>query len=261
MPRVRHRRAATVALAALLMALGAAAPAPAEVSSSFSSSVLLVRQPPARPWSVKLRVGAQFADTDGIDVQPVLQRLVFHVPDATVNAAGVPTCSADPIVSVANSYDPCPPRLAVGAGTSDVQLRRPLGIDLHGHPQGYAYHLRLAMYVGPRTGGGRVLMIIGNGVNSPMTVIMRGLLRRDGTGGWTYDLPIPLIRDPQIGVMKVERFAMSVGDWTRAHPRRWFLEAPRTCPPTGFAFTMDALFEGVAPLSTTRRTPCELLGV
>ena len=103
-------------------------------------------------------------------------------------------------------------------------------------------------------------MVIGNGLNSPLTVIMRGILRQT-VSGWTYAVPIPLVRDPEIGVMKVQRFAMDVGAFTNARPRRWFLEAPRSCPATGFAFTLRAQFEDSPLLSTTRGIGCELLGV
>lgn len=254
----RPRWALALPLACLAAAL-APTPAQAAPSATFATGVRLVDQPAGRPWAIRLRLAGEFADPDGIDAQPVLQRLIFRMPDATVNAAGVPICDREPIVSVASRYDPCPPRLAVGAGTSDVQLRRPLGIDLHGHAPFYRYHLRTALYVGPRAPGGRVLLVIGSGVNSPLTVVMRGLLRHVA-GGWVYDLPIPVVRDPEIGVMKVERFTMSVGGWNRARPRRWFVEAPRSCPDAGFAFSMESQFEGVAPLLASRGIGCELLG-
>ncbi len=244
---------------ALLLA-GPAGPARAQSSATFDTTVLLGHIPigPALPFL--LSVSGEFSDSDGIDAQPILQSLRFTLPDAIVNAVGVPTCSAEPIVSVANDYDPCPRRLAVGRGTSDVQLRRPLGIDLRGHAPFYDYHLRMAMYIGPRTSAGRVLMVIGNGINSPLTVIMRGVLRHVASG-WVYDLPIPVVSDPEIGVMKVERFAMTVGGWTRSRPRRRFIEAPRSCPVGGWAFGMQTQFDGAALLSATRGIACELRGV
>jgi hypothetical protein len=243
-------------------ALVAAVPAVAraDVSATFATSVRLVDQAPGRGFAIKVRLEANFADTAGIDAQPILQQLTFNLPDATVNVAGVQTCSAEPIVSISNSYDPCPKKLAVGFGTAETQLRRPQGIDLHGHPPFYAYHLKTALYIGPRTSRGRVLMVIGNGINSPMTIIMRGLLRHVA-GGWIYELPIPVVRDPEIGIVKVEGFTMTVGGFNRARPRRWFVEAPRSCPAAGFNFTQVTQFEGVAPLSTTRHIDCELLGV
>jgi hypothetical protein len=253
--RLRHLVPAVLALAAI-----APGPATAEPSATFATSLRLLDQPAGRPWRVQLALAGEFADSGGIDAQPILQTLTFDLPDATVNASGVPTCSADPTVSVGNSVDICPPRLAVGWGTSDVQLRRPPGIDLRGRPPFYAYHLRLALYIGPKVPGGRVLMLIGNGVNSPMTVIMRGVLRRSAAG-WIYTVPVPLVSDPEIGVMKVQRFAMRVGAFNRARPRRWFLEAPRVCPPAGFAFTMRTQFEGAAPLTSTLGFGCELAGV
>jgi hypothetical protein len=253
--RLRHLVPAVLALAVI-----APGPAGAEPSATFATSLRLLNQPAGRPWAVKLNLAGQFADSDGIDAQPILQTLTFNLPDATVNAAGVTTCSAAPTVSVGNDVDICPPRLAVGWGTSDVQLRRPPGVDLHGHPPFYAYHLRSALYIGPKVPGGRVLMVIENGVNSPMTVIMRGVLRRTATG-WVYTLPIPVIRDPQIGIMKVQSFTMAVGAFNRARPRRWFIEAPRVCPAAGFAFTMQTQFEGAAPLTSNLGFGCELVGV
>ncbi len=256
-PRWRIGLCAAVALALVT----AASPlAQAEPSATFATSLRLLNQPAGRPWAVKLNLGGEFTDSEGIDAQPVLQTLTFDLPDATVNVAGVRTCSAAPTVSVGNDVDVCPPRLAVGWGTSDVQLRRPPGIDLRGHPPFYAYHLRTALYIGPKVAGGRVLMVIGNGVNSPMTVIMRGVLRR-APSGWNYTLPIPLVRDPEIGVMKVQRFTMTVGGFNRARPRRWFIEAPRVCPAAGFAFSMRTQFEGAAPLTSALGFGCELVGV
>ena len=246
-------------LAALLLLLSLAPGAGAEPSASFQASVRLLDQPHGRAWGITLGLAGEFSDAEGIDAQPVLETLTFELPEATVNAGGVPTCSADPVVSIGDNFDPCPPRLAVGHGTSDVQLRRPQGIDLRGRPPFYWYHLRLALYIGPRVPGGRVLMVIGTGINSPLTVIMRGVLSHTAAG-WTYRLPIPLVRDPQIGVMKVVRFAMRAGGWTRARPRRRFLEAPRSCPDGGFAFALRSQFEGVALLSATRTIACELTG-
>lgn len=253
---VLHR--ALLVSAALVTAVPAAARA--DVSATFATSVRLVDQPPGRPWAIKLRLAADFADSAGIDAQPILKQLTFSLPDATVNVAGVQTCSAEPIVSISNSYDPCPKRLAVGFGTAESQLRRPQGIDLHGHAPFYAYHLKTALYIGPRTSRGRVLMVIANGINSPMTIIMRGLLRHVA-GGWVYALPIPVVRDPEIGIVKVQSFTMTVGAFNRARPRRWFVEAPRTCPAAGFNFTQMTQFEDIAPLSATRHIDCELLGI
>ena len=259
--RTVGRLVAAVVLFVTLVA--GATPARAELTTTFNASVLLLNQPPTRPWAIKLRLGGSFVDSAGTDVQPILQQLTFHLPDGTVNTRGVRTCTGEPRVIVASIVDICPPHDAVAFGTSDVQLWRPPGIDRHGRPPSYDYHLRLTMYIGPRTARGRTLMVLGKGINSPLTAVMRGtLIRVPGPlAGWTYELPIPVIDDPEIGAMKVQRFAMDVGGFTRAEPRQWFVEAPRACPAGGFQLGMDARFEGLPLTVVTRRIDCELPGV
>ena len=239
----------------------AAAPASATVSTTFATSTELVRPDPDRGWAIKLRLAAAFEDSDGIDAQPVLERLTFRLPEATVNAGGVKTCSARPRIYVAFNDNVCADAGSkpVGIGTSDVQLRRPKNINLFGNPPFETYHLRLGMFIGPAVKGGRILMVIGNGINTPLTMQMRGLLTHTASG-WTYSALVPTVRDPDFGITKVQNFAMTVGGWTAARPRRWFIEAPRTCPATGFLYAFTAQFEGVAALNETRRIGCELVG-
>ena len=125
------------------------------MSTTFATSTELVRQDPDRGWAIKLRVAATFDDSDGIDAQPVLERLTFRLPEATVNAGGVTTCSARPRIYVAFNDNVCAEAGAkpVGIGTSDVQLRRPKNINLFGNPPFETYHLRLGMFIGPAVKG------------------------------------------------------------------------------------------------------------
>ena len=124
-PVFRLRRAVLVPTALALVAI-APARARAEPSASFATSLRLLNQPAGRPWAVKLNVAGEFSDSEGIDSQPILQTLTFNLPDATVNVTGVQTCSAEPIVAVANDYDPCPRRLAHRTTEASITSRVPV---------------------------------------------------------------------------------------------------------------------------------------
>jgi hypothetical protein len=239
----------SVAIAAALAALGAAASVPAAALAAHTQrleiAAELVRQPAGKPWIVNLSIGAQLGTDDGTVPEPVNHMIFSFTRGAKVHPEAFGTCTLAIIKAQGPSGCPASSRLGDGTAVANaLQQDFPASIDV---------------FNGPAAGKNHKILIYARALGTVVIPLEGTLKKTSGKYGYVLDLPVGRIRTVGDMDASITSFQVTVGGVGRKKVP--FIEAPTSCAKPGWPFFGSFSYADGGKGTSAATIPCLLKAV